>query len=345
MMSFHIIKVIIPALLLAMPVASSESIIFDSSTGFLGLDDYGRCGFSQLRDALAYEGFNAQESISLHLDCLEISDQEIQRADLLIIVNPNRYFGWDEKERITNAISEGKRVLLVCDNPEVIWNANSLAGFFGVRFEEGSARGDSLFNVNNTTVKFVSPLSISSKHIDSEDMISIKDENNTVFSGFGHKSGKVGFLADVNVLSNEYIDENGPDFALELFKWFFSEKKADLGDYPDKFAFAQKNTDVRYSPGRFSFNVNGTEGWNVFASLSIENLGDVNQTFEISLSPFLDGVTISESRFILEPEEKKIVGLSIKTNDVWHMSGYIIVKREFPLGQEVNYLSIEVKRI
>ena len=219
----HIIFLAVLMVFIYLSLASHNAVcmivVFDSSTGFFGLGDYGRCGFSEIRDELLYQGYDAQESISLGLDCENITTNETESGDLLCIVNPNRMPSQEEKKLIGDYVSKGKWLLLVCDEKGALDNANSLASMFGMRFVDDGFSGDAVIDVNGTEVIFTDPLKIV-EDLGNIDESRISKEERTVFLGMAYGLGKVGLLADQSVLLNDYIEDHGPYFASALFRWY-----------------------------------------------------------------------------------------------------------------------------
>jgi hypothetical protein len=301
--------------------AGCKTVVFDSSTGFFGLEDYGKCGFSGIEDELMYQGHVGKESISLGLDCQKITKKEIGSAALLCIMNPNRMLSWDEKELIWDYVSKGGELLLVCDNPRFVNNANILASIFGMRFEEEGFAGDLVTDVYGTEVRFTDPLNIE-MDLGTYDGFRITGQNRTVFAGQDYGAGKVGLLADQSVLTNEYFEEHDTYFASTLIRWYL----ANLG--------------ISYSPK--SMSVNSSLGDVVV--MIVQNSGTIAQRLNISFTPNSGYTAISESDFTLNPGDKRPIKMVIrKVDEVGKFSGFVIVKRSYLFGSKEDYIPLEVK--
>jgi hypothetical protein len=306
----------------SVPIAAESTaprmVVFDSSTGFFGLDDYGRCGLSEIRDELLYRGYDAQESISLGQDCEKITTAEIYSGDLFCIVNPNRMLSQEEKRLIMDYVSKGKWLLLVCDENGTLDNANSLASIFGMRFEDDGFSGDAVIDVNGTEVIFTDPLKIV-EELGNTDEFRISKEERTVFQGMAYGLGKVGLLADQSILLNEYVEDHGPYFASSLFQWYMEKDSQTVTYNPDTIVIA------------------GEQGSSI---LIIENSGSLPQNFNISFTSNLGHVLISERDFTLKPGEKKFLNMTLST--AGNLYGFMTVKRNYIYGSKVDYIPLEV---
>ncbi len=316
----RIALLILLSALFCIPAASGQTVLFDSSTGFFGLDDYGPCGYSFLRDELVLAGYQATDSLSLKLDCAEITDKELGNAHLLVIVNPNRDISWVERSRILNALASGGNVLLVCDRLPTIGHANSLARPFGVEFQE-CGHSTLTADIDGSIVQFIAPLALECG--DQAEGAFVQVNGTTVFAGYQYGKGKIGFLSDADLLTNSYVEDYGADFPLTVINWFFDSGRAS----------------VRYTPEHLTV-ASGDEGL-----LLIENTGEVNQHFSVSFMPSLCPISVSEDEFTVAPGEKKILTIAANTAaPINYRNLFMVINRQFQLQQVEDYIPIEVIR-
>jgi hypothetical protein len=296
--------------------ASCKTVVFDSSTGFFGLQDYGKCGFSGIEDGLMFQGHVARESISLGLDCQKITKDETISAALLCIMNPNRMLSWEEKGLIWDYVSNGGGLLLVCDNPRFVDNANFLASIFGMHFVDEGSSGDLVTDVYGTDVRFTDPLNIE-MDFGTYDGFRITGQNRTVFVGHDYGAGKVGLLADQSVLTNEYSEEHDPYFASTLFRWYLADLR------------------ISYSPKAISVDPGLGD-----VVMIVQNSGTIAQRLNISFTPNPGYIAISESDFTLNPGDKRPIEMVIRK--VGTFRGFVIVKRSYLYGSKDDYIPLEV---
>lgn len=310
--------ILLPALF-CIPATSGQTVLFDSSTGFFGLDDYGPCGYSFLRDELVLTGYQATDSLSLKLDCAEITEKELGNAHLLVVINPNRDISWAERSRILNALASGGNVLLVCDRLSTIDHANSLARSFGVEFQECSY-STLTADIDGSIVQFIAPLALVCA--DQAEGAIVQVNGTTVFAGYQYGIGKIGFLSDADLLTNSYVGDYGADFQLTVINWFFDSGRASVQYTPDHLTIGPSDDGL----------------------LLIENTGEVNQSFSISFMPSPCPISVSENEFTVAPGEKKILTITGNTAPMRYRNLFIVINRQFQFQQLEDYIPIEVIR-
>jgi len=298
--------------------AVNSTVVFDTSTGFSGLDDYGKLGYSDIRDDLLYQGYDARESISIGADCEMITPEELNNSQMLCIVNPNRQLKQDEKLLLMDNISSGRGLLLVCDRREYLDNANGIASIFGMRFEDDGFSGEMTVDLNGTEVTFTDPLKIVDE-LANENVFRVSKDKRTIFLGKTYGFGKVGLLADGEVLLNDYIENNGQCFGSALFRWYLKGSNSSVAYEPEAIRIAHERR-------------NGIA--------MIMNSGDVPQKFNISFTPNIGFMMTSYNDFILLPGEKMFLDLKLGETD--YSNGFMNVMRSSLYGSREDHIPIEV---
>lgn len=224
---------------------SSSTIVFDTSTGFFGIDSESSVGMSLLRDELMLEGFDATDNVLMNIEGDEITNSLISRSNVLVLVNPNREFNKNEINLIKNFVNDGGKLLLVSDSPESSEYMNDISKIFGGEFlgyyslgygpavttnnENFSSAGvNTLYLITPIPIKVLEPdISISARTLAREWFSRwelsgevIKEGDFMIFAGKSYGKGKVAFLGDKDILLNDNIIkyDNLP-FSIFLFNW------------------------------------------------------------------------------------------------------------------------------
>ena len=344
--------VIVTALMLSLPMyANSEkthsgTIIIDNSVGFFGIEDDSSVGLSTLRWELESEGFEVTDNLEMQVNADTITERLLNRTDVLIIVNPNRYLDWEETDLIKDFVEAGGKLLLISDTPESSANMNAFSSRFGVEFLNYYLGDEIVIDSNIGKLFFSSPVPLA---LEEEPEVflqtnfteakawhsvwelpgrEIEGGNFTVFAGIGYGNGSIAFLGDKDILLNANIMKgDNLDFVMSIFTWFEHEKPDDA---------------IVYSSDKLELFV--MEGKTSTSGLRIENRGDVNQSLKFVLPPYLrDVISIEPDRIIIQPEEIAIVKISANwRGDFSYVGDFIVVERDFDYYKTKDYIRLEV---
>lgn len=331
---------------------SISTVVFDTSTGFFGIDSESSVGLSILKEELELEGFYVTDNVLMNIEADEVTKRLLQRADVLVLVNPNRDFSSGEMDLVKNFVNGGGKLLLICDTPESAENMNELSRTFSVEFMGNYFLGDDLVissqNISPVHLTSAIPLdlkvetevSLQSGEIDAKKWFSvwerpeeiIKRDNFTVFARVRYGKGSVAFLGDKDVLLNENIVKGDN---LQFVQSIFDRLTYEM---PEK-------TDNRivYYPNQLSFVVE--KGKISVASLRIENKGDVNQTLRFKVPSYLtETMNIDREVLDISPDETMMIRIEITGmgGNYSHVSDFIIVEREYDYYTREDYISVEI---
>jgi hypothetical protein len=329
---------------------SPSIIVFDTSTGFFGIDSESSVGMSLLRDELMLEGFDATDNVLLNIEADEITSSLLSRSRVLVLVNPSREFDKREIDLIKDFVYNGGKLLLVSDTPESSEYMNDVSRIFGVEFLGHYFLGDNLpLEYRGNMAYLISPIpldvrvepevSLQSGQVDARAWFSvwerpgdiIKRDNFTVFAGVRYGKGSVAFLGDKDILLNGNIVKGGNlQFVKNIFNWF-------IYDVPE-----ETDTEIAYFPAQLNFVVE--EGKRSVATLIIENRGNVNQTLRFKVPPYLtEMISIDKGVLDIPPGETMMVWIEmIGIGDYSYISDFIIVEREYDYYKREDYIPIEV---
>lgn len=329
-------------------IANKGTVIFDSSTGFFGTEDESSVGLGTLRDELEFGGYGVRDNMEMRVRADIITKGLIERAHILILINPNRRFEREEIALIKDFVAEGGKLLLITDTPESLINMNKLSKRFGAEFLDYYL-GDEIKIESSIGEIYLSspiPLSLEEKPevLLQTDFIEarkwqtlwerpekeVKKANFTVFAGIRYGKGSVAFLGDKDILLNKNIEKgNNLDFALSIFDWFEHEK-------PD-------NTIV-YSTDKLEFFVK--KGKTSTAILAIKNKGDIKQTLKFEVPFYLKGIVSVEANgndIKIKPGETKVIKVKVNwTGDSSSITGFIVVEREIGFYRPADYIELEI---
>ena len=344
--------VIVILLMLSLPMYAnsqkthSGTIIFDNSVGFFGIDDDSSVGLSTLSWELESVGFEVSDNLEMQEKADTISEKLLNRSDVLIIVNPNRYLGWVETDLIRDFVEGGGKLLLISDTPESSEKMNAFSRRFGVEFLDYYLGDEIEINSSISELFFISPVPLA---LEKEPEVSLQTDfteakewhsvwelpegeieggNFTVFAGIRYGTGSIAFLGDKDILLNENIMKcDNLDFIMSIFTWFEHEKPDDA---------------IVYSSDVLDFYV--TKGKAITVGLRIENRGDVNQSLKFVLPPYLeDSVSVDSERIKIQPEEIAIVRTKANWSDDYSYIGdFIVVERDFDYYKTKDYIKLEV---
>jgi len=128
-------------------INNEETIVFDNSTGFFGMENEGPLGLSTLRDELEFKGYNVNDNIEMRLSADTITKDLINEAHILILINSDRRFEREEIALIKDFVVKGGKLLLIADTPESLTNINRISRRFGAEFL-GYYLGDEVSSVS-----------------------------------------------------------------------------------------------------------------------------------------------------------------------------------------------------
>jgi len=326
--------------------AHSGTIIFDNSAGFFGIEDDSSVGLSTLRWELESEGFEVTDNLGMQEKADTITERLLSRADVLIIVNPNRYLDWDETDLIRDFVEEGGNLLLISDTPESSAYMNAFSRRFGVEFLNYYLGDEIEIDSNIRELSFISPVplaleeepevTLQTNFTEAKEWHSvwerpvrkIEECNFTVFAGIRYGKGSIAFLGDKDILLNENIMKgDNLDFVMCIFTWFEHEKPVDM---------------IVYSQDKLELFV--TVGATSTLGLRIENRGDLNQSLEFVLPDYLkDLVSIEPERIKIPPEEIARIKISANWSDeLSYVADFIVVGRDFDFYKTSDYIKLEV---
>lgn len=289
---------------------SGKRVIFDNSVGFFGLDNYEATGFTKLRNDLEVMGYTVTDSIEVKTKHGEITSDLLGKASIFVIINPIRTLSYSERQEIMEYVQRGGRLVLICDNPTAMENANDLARNFGVRFvgryiasselhfeghsvklyslmpmkydEESGESAEVVFKVNATARTWKSFWEIGGE---------LPPEEYYLVLGVNYGRGKAMFLSDKDFLLNCNYDENSSALVKAVFSWLESNKP-----------FKPEKPSVSLSVKKLVFNnYSGTSYLRFF----ISNPTSLNETVNITSSKTLSlAVHLNRQSFKLTPSSK-----------------------------------------
>jgi len=320
---------------------ASSTVVFDNSCGFFGLKEENSVGLSILREELEFKGYQINDSLGMGAQIDAITEGFLKKADILVIINPNRTFKKKEKDLIKRFIRGGKKLLLVCDYPHSARYMNDLSKEFEVEFLGNYYLADYLtlnFDFGQVSLFSPIPLALHEKPDISLDTGKtevkwwpsrwempkepLKTDDFTFFAGIKYGEGRVAFLGDKDVFLNENIKKgDNLSFVLNIFDWL---------------TFVKRNDEVTYSPEILDFTEKNT------ASLLIENEGEVDQSFSFMAPSYLD-MDISKRRIHLLPGAKELVTIKLNRAD-YPFSDFIVVKRRYGFRSYKDYIPVRAMK-
>ncbi|WP_340817885.1 hypothetical protein [Methanolobus sp. WCC4] len=323
-------------------VVSAQNVVFDNSAGFFGIDSYSGVGVALLADELRLEGYDVKETNDFHnVDCSMITDDMLNSTDILVLINPRRSFSFEEKIVVNKFVTNGKSLLLVCDNPESIEYANTLSSVFGAWFLP-QYLGDVFINSTLGQMHFYSPLPIIT---DIEPDISIQYEGSagdwtnrwiipektynssySILSGFNYGEGRIILLGDSDILQNENFNAN-KDFNMLVFDYLCNN---------------DTDTKVSYSPD--ALQITTDESKKGIAYLHVKNTCDYNVTIDLIKPPLLDNIiTINPQVIKLEPgQESQVILLATWNESYSSISDIIRIETDYGLITQNDYFGVTV---
>ncbi len=311
----------------------TTSVVFDTSTGFFGIDSQSSVGMSTLRDELMLEGFDAADNVLMNIEADEITDRLLKRSNVLVLVNPNREFSEKEKDLVKNFVENGGKLLLVSDTPESAEYMNDLSMIFGAEFLGGYYLGQSLtahatneylvsHGVNTISLTTPTPLrtfvqpeiSIKTGFMPARAWFSrweqpadvISNDTFVIFAGLKHGNGKVAFLGDKDILLNgNIVREDDLQFILTVFNWLADKEPRSIRTgisvelEPELLKIKEVVPPAIYLLSPLNISVHEGEERNF--SIIIKNQKPENATIRVSV----EGITFVEAHeeeFVLSDE-------------------------------------------
>lgn len=330
-------------IILILHTASAQTVLFDSTSGFFGLESDARSGFMYLKFELEKSGFSVTDTISLRGNSVQIDRSDLKRAKTFVIVNPVREFSFSEIDALMNFVNNGGKLLIICDNPRYIGNANRIAGVFGGKFTslyiekveipqygaelESSVPlqvEDASFTVNVTTWA-------------SEwfDIFKIGEEkyygNYTVFATKKVGKGVVAFLGDKDFMTNENIyAANNTEFARLVFEMPVVSESEEPKE-------SEEVMELEISPNEINASLSRKP---VIVSVMIRNAGS-NQSLKIEVPSYLEGLIVPfENPVNISSGECKILRFLIRpSSDYGEVRDYIILRNTV---DEEKYIPLRV---
>jgi len=319
--------------------AGSGTIILDNSGGFFGIDSDAGVGMSEFAQLLEYDGYTVVETIQTNDDSSYIAESLLKKANILVLMNPTRSFGWEESKLIEEYVSNGGRLLLICDTPESAEYMNPLSGRFGVTYLPyylGSVGVNSSFG----EIRFVSAMPLV---LDVEPDISIEcncsagewenrwnipkrnfEDNFTLLAGIAHGDGFVVVLGDKDILLNENLEQND-DFVSFIFSWLSHEVVSNK---------------LIYMPNKLEMLT--TDGKIAVTFILIENHGDINQTMEFNVPQHLQNIVeFDPDNLTIMPDERAKVKVTANWNGNYSsISDILIVERMYGFVRTQDYINL-----
>jgi|GEM_PF-3466946 len=330
----------IAIIILISHIASAQTILFDSTTGFFGFESNARNGFMNLKFELEKTGFSVTDTVSMKGNSLEIDKSVLKRAKIFVIVNPVRELSFSEISALMDFVSNGGKLLVICDNPRYIGYANRIASVFGGTFTNYYIEQ---VEIPQYGAELKSSISLQVEDADFAvtvntwankwfDLFKIGEEkyygNYTVFATRKVGKGVVAFLADKDFMTNENIYvANNTDFVKLVFEMPIASKSEEFNKVI-KINISPKSIDVSAS--------NKT----VVVSLMIRNVGS-NLSLSIEIPSYLEGLVVPFENLVnISSGEYKILRFLIKPcSDYGEIMDYIILRNS---GGEEIYIPIRV---
>jgi len=329
-------------------INNKETIVFDNSTGFFGMENEGPLGLSTLRDELEFKGYNVKDNIEMGLNADTITKDLINEAHILILINSDRRFKREEIALIKDFVANGGKLLLVTDTPESLTNMNKLARRFGAEFLDYYLGDEVKIESGMGEIYLISPIPISlekepevllqTDFIEAKEWPSVwerpgkkvKKANFVVFAGIRYGEGSVAFLGDKDILLNKNIKKgNNLNFTLSIFDWFEHKETDDT---------------IVYSTDKLEFFVK--KGETSTAIFAIKNRGDVEQVLKFEVPSYLKDtvfVQVDGNGLKIKPGETKVIRVKINwRKNASSVTGFIVVKREFGLYRTADYIKVEM---
>ncbi|WP_290597296.1 MULTISPECIES: hypothetical protein [unclassified Archaeoglobus] len=333
----RLISISVLTIILTFPVASAQTVLFDSSSGFFGLESDARSGFMFLKFELEKTGFSVTDTVGMRGNSLQIDGSDLKKVKVFVIVNPIRELSFSEIDTLIDFVNKGGKLLIICDNPRYIGNANRIAGVFGGKFTNlyiekteipyyGAELKSSVplqvedasFTVNVTTwaSKWFDPFKIGEEKYYGD---------YTVFATKKVGKGVVAFLGDKDFMTNENIYvANNTDFAKFVFEIPVSKSKEMMK--------------VKLYPKEINVNISNKPA---IVSVMVQNIGS-NQSLRVEVPHYLESVIVPfEDQVNISGGEKKILRFIIRPySDYREIRDYIILRNAG--GVEKLYIPIRV---
>ncbi|MBO8180432.1 MAG: hypothetical protein H0Z19_08140 [Archaeoglobus sp.] len=330
-------------IVLALQVSSAQTVLFDSTSGFFGLESDARSGFMYLKFELEKSGFSVTDTISLRGNSVQIDGSDLKRAKVFVIVNPIREFSFSEIDALTDFVNNGGKVLIICDDPRYIGNANRIAGVFGGKFtslyieraeipQYGAELKSSVplqvedasFTVNVTTwaSEWLDLFKIGKeKHY----------ENYTVFATKKVGKGVVAFLGDRDFMTNGNIyAANNTEFARLVFEMPVVSESEEAKE-------SEEVMKIDMTPNEINVSVSEKPS---IASVIVRNVGS-NQSLRVEVPSYLEGLIVPfENPVNISSGECKILRFLIRpSSDYGEVRDYIILRNTV---DEEKYIPLRV---
>lgn len=253
---------------------NTKRIIFDNSVGFFGLDNDEATGFTGLRDDLEAMGYSVSDSLRLKANYKAISPRLLKKAGILVLINPIRPLSYRERQGIKRYIRNGGRLLLICDDPAAVENANSIAREFGVIYLRRYIASMKLsFNGNLVELHSAMPMrynggvepeisfrtNATARVWDSlwEIGDELPVEDYYLLIGVGYGKGRVAFFSDKDFMLNYYYGKNSSALVKAIVSWF---------EYKRPFILSPKKPKIRISVRKVGFDSPRTSYFRFFIS-------------------------------------------------------------------------------
>lgn len=320
-------------------VYASSTIVFDNSGGFFGIDEESSVGLSILKEELELKGYEVKDNLEMRVNADMITQDLLERADILVIVNSNRKFKKEEMDVIKRFVGLGGKLFLICDNPHSAGYMNDLSREFEVEFLGNYYLGNYLaLDLDFGQVSLFSPIPLDlqkspdiflhTEKIEAKWWPSrweiprepLKKDDFTFFAGIKYGKGRIAFLGDKDIFLNENIKKgDNLSFVLNIFDWL---------------TFVERNDEITYTPEVLDFTGRDT------ASLLIENKGEVDQTLNFMTPSHLD-MDISRRSIHLVPGAKELVTIRLNRPG-YPFSDFIVVKRRYGFRSYKDYIPVKV---
>jgi len=348
---------------------TSSTVVFDNSCGFFGLEEESSLGLSTLKEELEFKDYKVTDNVRMKLNADSVTDSLLRKANILVIINPDRSFLYEERKMIRDWVEKGGKLLLISDNPDSAPNINSLARGFGAEFIGTYYLGERLTvtfseeisgSWQNTVPyanKGILPKSFYSNQIILFSSIPLELQQEPEISLVSPKIEAKDWTTQWERPKETVAKDN---FTIFAGLSYHKGKVAFLGDKDillnenirkagnlqfvlsifDWLTWEEKMVMVKdqivYTPEKLTFRL----GRRHLIEMLVENKGEVNQTLHFITPPYLD-LKVSATSLYLPVNSKGLVRVII-TNAEYLMSAFLIVERKYNSHLRRDYIPIEV---
>lgn len=351
---------------------TSSTVVFDNSCGFFGLEEESSVGLSILKEELEFKDYQVTDNVRMKLNADSVTDSLLRKANILVIINPDRGFLYEERKMIRDWVEKGGKLLLISDDPDSAPNVNSLAQGFGAEFigtyylgerltvtfsEEISGSQQNtvpygnkvklpkssysnqmiLFSPIPLELQQESEISLVSPRIEAKDWATQweRPKETIAKDNFTIFAGLSYHKGKVVFLGDKDILLNENIRKASNLQFVLSI--FDWLTWEEKMVMVKDQ--IVYTPEKLTFRLGNRH----LIEMIVINKGEVNQTLHFVTPPYLD-LKVNPTSLYLPVGSKELIRVTI-TNAEYLMSAFLIVEREYNSHLCKDYIPIEVTEL